>query len=99
MSLYARAGHLSIDRRHERAVGRVVESDTKHCCHCNALIVLTAVREGALTRKHYRGSWCATCGALRCERRACQLCRPFMRAVEAKHARDRLHAALGLQGA
>jgi hypothetical protein len=92
---FAGLGYLRHDRRGERR-GGVDERDTTHCCHCQALILLTTTVEGTLTKKSYRGSWCAPCGALKCERRGCQPCSPFMRQVEAKHARDRQAAAIGL---
>lgn len=88
-------GYLRIDRTGEQR-GRVEEYDTRHCCHCNALIPTETRFEGSLLKKQYRGSWCSHCGALKCARVGCQPCVSFMTIVDRKHAAERFAAAAGL---
>jgi hypothetical protein len=74
------------------------EYDAVHCCHCQALLKVKSVMEGGVAKQVREGRWCPSCGKYRCSSKACQVCTPFMRKVDAKHKADRMFAAMGIGG-
>lgn len=80
-------GYVVIDNR--SAGGALVEFDTEHCRHCQALIDV---------QQHRReGAWCGRCAGPVCPTPACaDVCNPFMRQVEAQIRRDAFARTAGL---
>lgn len=60
--------------------GKVFESATMTCCHCNAIVILNPKR----TRP--RG-YCARCDGYHCDKPECGLdCRPFQKLLDESHS-------------
>lgn len=65
------------------------EADTVTCCHCNAVVLLTAPLDQL-------GGHCRLCDKPVCAACAGKACVPFERRLEAIERRGRLLAAAGL---
>lgn len=80
-------GYALIDTR--ASGGALVEYDTEHCRHCEALV--------NMQRHRIDGAWCSRCGGPVCPTPACANgCAPFMRRIDAQLRREAFARTAGL---
>ena len=82
-------------RPHGYCVSGSEETDTSQCPHCGGHFEVLA---GGFMTKAMAGeaAWCSNCDAIACPSCAGKGCTPFMKAIEAMEARDRLMRSMGL---
>lgn len=67
-----------------------VEEDTFTCCHCNAIVFLSARQDPSAA-----GGFCRLCMGHICSACADKGCEPFERKLEAMERRDKFLRAIG----
>lgn len=74
--------------------GRLVEHDTVLCCHCQAVLKLNTPGNAY--------GFCTRCSRYHCPTEACEVCTPFMRAIDRaedrEYHRQQFARAAGLEG-